>query len=97
MPKKGEYVRFKNYERKVKSPFMIYAHFDSILRQKILESKIQMNLIQANIRNMLLAVMVIIQFGLMINLVNLLGHTYVKILFIILLILWSKKADTVLM
>ena len=31
MPKKGEYVRFKNYERKVKSPFMIHAHFDSIL------------------------------------------------------------------
>ena len=31
MPKKGEHVRFKNYERKVKSPFMIYAHFDSIL------------------------------------------------------------------
>ena len=31
MPKKGEYVRFKNYERKIKSLFMIYADFDSIL------------------------------------------------------------------
>ena len=31
MPKKGEYVRFKNYERKIKSLFMIYADFESIL------------------------------------------------------------------
>ena len=27
IPKKGEYVRFKNYERKMKSPIMIYANF----------------------------------------------------------------------
>ena len=27
MPKKGEYVTFKNYERKIKSPSMIYADF----------------------------------------------------------------------
>ena len=31
MPKKGEYGKFKNYERKIKSPFMIYLHFESIL------------------------------------------------------------------
>ena len=31
MPKKGEYVKFKNYERRIKSPFMIYADFESIL------------------------------------------------------------------
>ena len=31
MPKKGEYVRFKYYKRKIKSPFMIYADFKSIL------------------------------------------------------------------
>ena len=31
MPKKGEFVKFKNYERKIKSPFMIYADFESIL------------------------------------------------------------------
>ena len=31
IPKKGEYVRFKNYEREIKSPFMIYADFESIL------------------------------------------------------------------
>ena len=31
MPKKGEYVKFKTYDRKIKSPFMIYADFESIL------------------------------------------------------------------
>ena len=31
MPKKGEYDKFKNFERKIKSPFMIYADFESIL------------------------------------------------------------------
>ena len=31
MPKKGKYVRFKNYERKIKSPFRIYTDFKSIL------------------------------------------------------------------
>ena len=25
MPKKGEFVKFKNFQRKIKSPFMIYA------------------------------------------------------------------------
>ena len=31
MPEKGEYVKFKNFERTIKSPFMIYADFESIL------------------------------------------------------------------
>ena len=31
MPKKGEYCKFKYYERKRKSPFIIYADFGSIL------------------------------------------------------------------
>ena len=31
MPKKGQYVKFKNYERKIKSPFIIYADFESML------------------------------------------------------------------
>ena len=31
VPKKGEYVKFKNFERKIKSLFMIYAEFKSIL------------------------------------------------------------------
>ena len=31
MPKEDEYVKFKNYKRKIKPPFMIYADFESIL------------------------------------------------------------------
>ena len=31
MPKKGKYIKSKNYERKIKSPFMINADFESIL------------------------------------------------------------------
>ena len=31
MPKEGECVRFKNYERKIKSTFMIYVGFETIL------------------------------------------------------------------
>ena len=31
MPIKCEYVKFKNYERKIISPFMIYASFESIM------------------------------------------------------------------
>ena len=31
MPKKGEYVKFKNFERKIKSPIMIYEDFESIV------------------------------------------------------------------
>ena len=30
MPTKGEYIRFKNYESKLKSQLMIYADFESI-------------------------------------------------------------------
>ena len=33
-PKKGESVKFKNYERKIKPPFIIYADFESILVSK---------------------------------------------------------------
>ena len=31
MSKNGEYVKLENYERKTKSPFIIYADFESIL------------------------------------------------------------------
>ena len=31
MSKNGENVKFKNFERKTKSPFMIYTYFKSIL------------------------------------------------------------------
>ena len=32
---KGVYVKFKNYERKIKSPFLIHADFESILVAEI--------------------------------------------------------------
>ena len=31
LSKKGEYIRLKNYERKIKSLFMFYVDFESIL------------------------------------------------------------------
>ena len=31
MLKKGEYIKFKSYERKIKLPFMIYGNFEVIL------------------------------------------------------------------
>ena len=31
MPKKSEYIKFKKFGRKIKSSFMIYADFESIL------------------------------------------------------------------
>ena len=31
VPKKSEYVKFKNFQRKIKSPFIIYVDFESIL------------------------------------------------------------------
>ena len=34
MPKKGEYVKFENFEIKIKSSFMIYAGFETILVSK---------------------------------------------------------------
>ena len=41
MPKKHEYVKFKNYKTQIKSPFIIYADFESIFVPKVMESKIQ--------------------------------------------------------
>ena len=31
IPKKDEYIKFRNFERKIKSPFMVYADFEIIL------------------------------------------------------------------
>ena len=59
MSKKGEYVKFRNYERKIESLFMIHADFEIILVLEDNKSKIQKSLIQTNIKNKLLAVMTI--------------------------------------
>ena len=31
MPEKGKYIKFKNFGKNIKSPFMIYAFFGNIL------------------------------------------------------------------
>ena len=59
IPKMGEYITFRNFERKKNSPFMIYADFESVLVPEGNESKIWMNLLPTNIGNMLLVTMVI--------------------------------------
>ena len=49
MPQKSEYVKFKDFERKIKSPFIVYANFESILvPMRIMEIKIQKYLIPRN-------------------------------------------------
>ena len=58
MPNKVEFVKFKNVERKMKSPFMIYSDFEIIL---VLEDNRKQNRNESynkNIKNMSLVVMV---------------------------------------
>ena len=57
MPKKGEYVKFKNLERKIKSPFEQILKVSYCL--KIMKGKIQMSVTLTNIKSMLLVVMAI--------------------------------------
>ena len=61
---------------------MIYADLESILvpEDNVKKNPDESYRHQKNIKNMLLSVMVIDQYVLMINLVNLLSHMYVKIL-----------------
>ena len=55
MPKKGEFVIFKSYERKIKWPFIIYSDFESIL----VPEDNGKSLMQTNIKIILLVVMLI--------------------------------------
>ena len=41
MPKKGDFVKFQNYDRKIKSPFLICANFEKILVPDKNKGKIQ--------------------------------------------------------
>ena len=70
IPKKGEYVKFKHYERKIKKPFKIYADCKSILVPEDNGKKIEKRFIETNIINILLAVIDTNQYVLMINLVS---------------------------
>ena len=36
MIKKGEYAKFRNFERKMKSPFMIYVDFETNIKNILL-------------------------------------------------------------
>ena len=56
MPKKGEYVKGKNYEMKIK-PWVIMQILKVFYCQKLMESKIQGSFIHQNIKNILLRVM----------------------------------------
>ena len=41
IPKKGKYIKIKNYSRKIKSPFTIYGimYFELFSYQKIMKTK----------------------------------------------------------
>ena len=72
-------------EKQIKSPFIIYAYFEGTFFLEIMETKMYINLILKNIKNMLFVVIFINWNVLMINLVSLLNHTQMKMLFTILL------------
>ena len=61
MPKKGEYVKFKNYEKKMKSPFIIQAEFEGILKPEENGKQNPKEAFKRKIKHTLLAVMVINQ------------------------------------
>ena len=74
IPKKGKYVRLKYYERNIKSSFMVYADFESILIPEDNGRQNPESLVQTNTKNMLLAAIIINKYVLMITSVSLLCH-----------------------
>ena len=50
-------LKFKNYERKAKSPFVIYADFECIL-VPVRKLKTQMSLVLKNIKNMFAVIVI---------------------------------------
>ena len=59
MLKKGENVKFRNYERKIKSTIIIHANFESILVLENNGKKIQKILMRTNIKSIFFAVVTI--------------------------------------
>ena len=82
MHKKGEYVKFKNYERKKESPLMIYADFERVL---VPEDNGKQNESYKNKYEKHVAFSYCYKLACL-DLVNFLIHTYIKKLFTILLI-----------
>ena len=96
MTKKGECNRLKNYDRIIKSPFMIYTNFESTVvpegNGKQIPEKSYTNKYQEHVA---------CSYGyklylLMIGLVSLLSHTQVKMPFTILLIVFLNETSFVL-
>ena len=86
MPKKAEYVRFKKYDRKIKSPFMIYAELESTL---VLEDSGRQDRNESyNVKNMLL----VNQDGFMTSVVSFLSHTQVQTPFTIFINSMSEES-----
>ena len=54
IPKKDEYDKFKNCEIKMKSLFLVYADFESILLPEGNENKTQISVILTNIKHICL-------------------------------------------
>ena len=75
MTKNDECVRFKNYDRKIKSPFIIHSDFEYILVTEDNGMKVKNSVIRTNIKYISLAVMAINWYVLIISLVSLLKYT----------------------
>ena len=92
VPKKDEYVKFKNYEMKIRSPFMIYADCKSVLvlenNEKQNSDECFANKYQKHIASSYVCKLVCVDD----KLNKSLSHIYVKMLFTILI----KELNTVL-
>ena len=73
--KKVETVKFKNYTKKLKLSFMIYANFVSFLITENNGRLVKMSLIPINIKIMLVLLMVTNYCVLMTSIASLLSHT----------------------
>ena len=70
MPKEGEYVKLKNYERKTKSPFMIYVDFENILVSKLLLLLLSLLLLLLLLFSLLLILLLLLLLLLLLSLLN---------------------------
>ena len=87
MPKNGEYVKFRNYERKIKLAFINYTDFESILLPEDNRNQNPEAPDTNKYQKYIAAVMAINKYALMISLVSFLKHTQVKMQLTILLII----------
>ena len=86
MPKKTEYVKFRNHQIKIRSPFIIYADLESNLVPEDNGKQNPEESYTNNIKNILFVVIALNQYVLMIGSASLLRYTQMKMLFTIVLI-----------